>query len=244
VKLLADVAVPPGVVTVILPVVVLLATTAVICVALFTTKLEAALPLIATALAPVKLFPVITTEVPTGPLPGLKLVITGAVVMLKFVVEVVLPAGLVTEIAPVVVPLAMVAVICVELFTPKLAAALPLKVTAVVPMKPVPVIPTEMPAGPEVGLKLDIAGAEITVKLTGEVAVPPDVVTPIFPVVEPLATTAVIVFALVTAKLEAAFPPNVTAVAPLSFVPVIVTEVPSMPEAGAKLVTVGASDSG
>ena len=241
VKLPADMAVPPGVVTVIFPLVAPLATTAVICVALFTAKLEAAVPLMATAVAPVKLLPVITMELPADPLPGLKLEIAGAAtVILKFVLDVVVPAGVVTAMTPVVVPLAIVAVICVALFTVKLAAALPLKVTAVAPVKSVPVITTETPTAPVVGLKVDMAGGKVMAKLPDDAPVPLEVVTLIFPVVEPLATTAVIVVALVTEKLEAAFAPNVTAVAPVRFVPVMVTVVPATPEAGAKLVMEGA----
>ena len=47
--------------------------------------------------------------------------------------------------------------------------------------------------------------------------------------------------ALVTAKLAAAVPPKVTAVAPVKLLPVIVTLVPpdAGPEAGATAVTVG-----
>ena len=130
VKLLADVAVPPGVFTVIVPLVVPPATTAVICVALFTTKLDAALPLNATAIAPLKLLPVITTGVPVGPLPGLKLEIAGGTVTVKLLEEVAVPSGVVTTMVPVVVPLATVAEMCVSFVTVKLAAALLLKVTA------------------------------------------------------------------------------------------------------------------
>ena len=75
--MVADVAVPVAVVIVILPVVVALATVAVICVPLLTVKLDAALPLNATDDTAVKFVPVITTAVPTGPVPGLKPVIVG-----------------------------------------------------------------------------------------------------------------------------------------------------------------------
>jgi hypothetical protein len=244
VKLLADMAVPPGAVTVIVPLVVPPATTAVICVALFTTKLDAALPLNATAVAPVKLLPVITTEVPVGPLPGLKLEIAGGAVTMKFEVEVAVPSGVVTLMVPVVVPLATVAVIRVLLVTMKLAAAVLLKVTAVAPVKSVPVIATNVPIGPLPGPKVDIVGAAITVKLPDEVAVPPGVFTLIFPLFEPLATVAVTCVELLTEKLAAAFPPNVSAVAPVRFVPVMVTEVPEAPEAGLKLAMVGAGGTG
>src|SRR5438552_9855633 len=77
VKLVALVAVPPGVVTLIAPVVAPLGTVAVICVSEFTAK-EAAAPLNATAVAPVKCEPLIVTPAPTGPLAGLNELIVGA----------------------------------------------------------------------------------------------------------------------------------------------------------------------
>jgi len=244
VKLLADVAVPHAVVTAIVPLVVPLATTAVIWVALFTAKLDAALPLNVTAVAPLKLLPAITTGVPTGPVPGLNPEIEGGVVTLKLVAEVAVPSGVVTAMVPVVVPLATVADRCASLLTVKLLAALPLKATAVAPVKLAPVITTVVPTGPLAGLKLNMVGGAVTTKLLAEVAVPPGVVRLIFPLLEPLATTAVTCVALFTEKLEAAIPPNVTAVAPVRFVPVMVTEVPDAPDAGAKLAMAGAGVTG
>lgn len=57
----------------------------------------------------------------------------------------------------------------------------------------------------------------------------------------PAGATAVIEVALLTVKLVAAVPPNMTAVAPVRFVPVIVTPVPPAvePDAGEAAVTVG-----
>src|SRR5438046_2188491 len=76
VKLLALLAVPSEVVTLIGPLVAPAGTVAVIAVAEPTVKL-ALVPLNSTALAPVKLVPLIVTLAPTGPLPGVKLVIVG-----------------------------------------------------------------------------------------------------------------------------------------------------------------------
>ncbi len=57
-------------------------------------------------------------------------------------------------------------------------ALTPLNVTAVAPVKFVPVIVTELPATPLPGLKLVIVGTgAVTVKLAALVAVPPAVVT-------------------------------------------------------------------
>jgi len=69
-------------------------------------------------------------------------------------------------------------------------AALPLKRTALAPVKFVPLIVTPVPAGPLVGVKLAIVGAGITVKLAALVAVPPGVVTLTGPVVAPAGTVA------------------------------------------------------
>ena len=69
-------------------------------------------------------------------------------------------------------------------------AALPLNVTAVAPVKFVPLIVTLAPTGPLVGVTLVIVGAGITVKLAALVAVPPDVVTLTAPVVALAGTVA------------------------------------------------------
>jgi hypothetical protein len=244
VKLLAEVVVPLEVVTVTLPVVVPVATVAVIWVALFTVKAEAVWPLNATDDTPLKLVPVIKTAVPTGPLPGFNAeMVGGGGLTVKLLLERALPTGVVTVILPVVVPLATMAVIWVVLLTVKLAAAVELKFTELVPVKFVPVIVTEVPATPLVGVKPEIVGGSVTVKLAAEVAVPPAVVTVILPVVEPLATKAVTWVALSTEKVPAAFPLNFTAVAPVKFVPTRTTVVPVDPEVGAKLATAGAGGS-
>src|SRR2546425_6530638 len=84
VKLLALLAVPPGVVTLSGPVVAPAGTVAVIVVAEPTVKL-ALVPLNRTAVAPVKLAPLIATLVLTGPLVGVKLVTVGGAVGLSTV---------------------------------------------------------------------------------------------------------------------------------------------------------------
>src|SRR5881396_2190686 len=76
VKLLALLAVPAEVVTLIDPLVAPAGTLAVIVLAEFTVKF-ALVPLNRTAVAPVKLVPLIVTLVPTGPLAGVKLEIVG-----------------------------------------------------------------------------------------------------------------------------------------------------------------------
>jgi len=106
VKLLVLVAVPPGVVTEMGPVVAPVGTVKVIWEIAFTVKLLAMVPLNLTAETPVKLVPVRITAVPTAPLLGLKLVIVGATtVTVKLVLLVAVPPGVVTEMGPVVAPL-------------------------------------------------------------------------------------------------------------------------------------------
>jgi hypothetical protein len=115
-------------------------------------------------------------------------------------------------------------------------ALTPLKVTVVAPVKFVPLIVTLVLTGPLVGVKLVIVG--VTVNALALVAVPSGVVTLIGPVVAPLGTVACIVVAELTEKL-ALVPLNATAVAPVKFVPLIVTLVPTGPLVGVKLVIVG-----
>src|SRR5207247_1462116 len=163
--------------------------------------------------------------VPTGPLVGEKLVIVGALaVTVKLLLLVAVPPGVVTLSGPLVAPLGTVAAIEVEEFTVK-PALVPLKVTAVAPVKFVPLIVTLVPTAPLVGVKLVIVGGLSTVKLPVLVAVPPGVVTAIAPVVAVAGTFAVIAVAEFTVKLPLT-PLNVTAVVPVKLVPLIVTLVP------------------
>ena len=69
-------------------------------------------------------------------------------------------------------------------------ALTPLNVTAVAPVKLVPLIVTLVPTGPLAGVTLAIAGAGMTVKLVALVAVPPGVATRTGPVVAPVGTVA------------------------------------------------------
>src|SRR5205085_5750372 len=93
-------------------------------------------------------------------------------------------------------------------------------------------------AGPTVGMKLLILGS--TLKLLRLVAVAPAVVvTLILPVVASAGTMAVIEVADTTVKLVAAVPLNLTAVAPVKFVPVIVTVAPILPLSGVNELMVG-----
>src|SRR6478735_5284050 len=135
----------------------------------------------------------------------------------------------------------------VALLTVNVVAAVAPKSTAVAPVKPVPVIVTEVPpaVGPEFGLTLVTVGAATNVNWSlAEVAlVPPVVVTVMSTVPAAWAgDVAVIDVALLTVNVVAAVAPKLTAVAPVNPVPVMVTDVPPAvgPELGLTLVTVGA----
>jgi len=232
-KLVAVVAVPPGVVTEIGPVVAPEGTVAVICVDESTVKL-AAVPLKVTDVAPVRLVPVITTLVPTGPLVGLKPLIVAEVTSngLRLVA---IPSGVETRITPSVAPLGTTAVIWIGASTVKLASA-PLNWTDVAPERFAPVTTTEVPRPPPAGLNEVIAG-EVTLKWLALVKVPPGDVTAIGPVVAPAGTVAVTCVSESTVKL-ALRPSNDTAVAPVKSLPVIVTVVSTGPDTGENGVTV------
>jgi hypothetical protein len=233
VKLPVLVAVPFGVVTPTGPLVAPAGTVAVIWLSLSTRKL-AAVPLKSTVLAPVKPLPAIVTLVPTGPLAGLKPLTAGGGATVKLVLLVPVPLGLVTSIGPLVAPGGTVAVIWLSESTVKLVAPVPLKSTAVAPVKPLPVMVTEVPTGPLEGLKPLIEGGTVTVKLLELVLLPFGVVTSIGPVVAPTGTVAVICTLLLTVKPAAAMPSNVTADAFFSHCPLMTTVLPTGPLDGLK----------
>ncbi|GDX46656.1 hypothetical protein LBMAG24_19840 [Bacteroidota bacterium] len=118
-------------------------------------------------------------------------------------------------------PVPTTAVILVALTTVNEAAAVPPKLTAVVPVKLVPVIVTVCPVPAEVGLNDVIVGGGRYVK-PANVPVPDAVVTDTVPEV-PAPTVALMLVALTTVKVVAAVPPKLTAVAPVKFVPVMLT---------------------
>src|SRR5678815_5655439 len=150
----------------------------------------------------------------------------------------------VTTTLPVVAPLGTGTAIDVALQLVGVAVV-PLNVTVLVPCvapKFVRVIVTEVPTGPEVGDRLVMLGAAPTVKVTPFEATPPTVTTTL-PVVAPLGTGTAIDVALQLVGV-AVVPLNVTVLVPCvapKFVPVIVTEVPTGPEVGDRLVMLGAA---
>ena len=130
--------------------------------------------------------PVITTEVPLLPESGKKEIIVGteadveveagedvelevnADLKVKLWVELPDPFGVVTLIIP-LEPLPTMAIILVGETTVKPRAAVPPKLTAVVPIRLLPVIKTDVPLPPEAGKKETIVGVEADVEVEFEV---------------------------------------------------------------------------
>jgi hypothetical protein len=233
VKLPLLVAVPAGVVTLTVPLVAPAGTVAVTELADCTVNELAATPWNLTAVAPVNWLPTIVTDVPTGPLVGVKELIAGEgkAVTVKLPLLVAVPPCVVTLIAPLVAPAGTVA--CIELadLTANALAATPWNLTTVAPAKLLPEIVTDTPTGPLVGVNEVTFGGRITVKLALLVAVPAGVVTLILPLVAPTGTF-VVIFELDTTVKPALAPLNLTALAPFKFTPVTVTFVPTLPFSG------------
>jgi hypothetical protein len=122
-------------------------------------------------------------------------------------------------------------------------AVVPLNFTVLVPWvapKFVPAIVMDVPTTPLVGDRLVMLGGTVTVKLTPLLASPPTVTTTL-PVVAPDGTgTAMLVADQLVGV--AVVPLNFTVLVPCvapKFVPVIVTDVPTAPVVGDKLVMLG-----
>lgn len=150
------------------------------------------------------------------------------------------PPAVVTEIEPVVAPFGTDVEMWLASVTEN-AAVVPLNLTLVALIKFVPVIVTLIPDWPLVGEKLVIVGAAgaLTVKLVAELAEPCDVTIVIFPVTALAGIVKVRLVELATENVVAATPPTETDVAPVKLVPLTVTEVPTVPLVGEKLVIVG-----
>ena len=150
----------------------------------------------------------------------------------------------VTTTLPVVAPLGTGMTMLVALQLVAVPAEIPLKVT-VLPLwlapKFVPAMVTEVPIGPEVGLRLLMLGVGMTVKVTPLLETPPTVATT-GPVVAPAGTGTMMLVALQFEIVVAGVPLKVTVLDPTDepkFVPVMVTDEPTAPDVGLKLVMVG-----
>jgi hypothetical protein len=205
---------------------------------------EASAPLKATLLVPwdaPKLVPVIVTNVPTAPEFGDRLVMLGGGITAKLAPLLVWPAT-VTVTFPVAAPFGTGATMLVALQLEG-KALVPLKLTVLLPCvgpKFAPVIVTELPIAADAGDKPVILGGGTTVKFTA-LLVWPATVTVTFPVVAPFGTGATMLVALQLDG-EAIVPLKLIVLVPCvapKFAPAIVTDVPTEPEAGDKLVMLG-----
>jgi hypothetical protein len=175
-------------------------------------------------------------------------VVTGGGVTVNVSVLEAVPVGVVTETTPVIALSGTVAVISVGETIVKVALA-PSNVTPLAPVKPVPLIVTNAPADPDIAVNELIAGGgdedvlvvAVTVNVSELEAVPPGVVTAITPVAALSGTVAVISVAETIVKVALA-PSNVTPLAPVKPVPLIVTNVPAEPDVAVNELTVGADD--
>ena len=210
-------------------------------------------PLKVTVLVPCvvpKFAPAIVTDVPTAPDVGFKLVMLGAdEVTMKFTPLLMSPAeppplgALVTTTFPVTAPLGTGTTMLVAL---QLAGvpAVPLKVIVLAPCvapKFAPLTVTDVPTTPDVGFRLVmLGGGGVTVKFIPLLATPPTVTTTL-PVVAPAGTAATMLVVLQLAGV-AATPLNFTVLVPCTapkFAPLMVTDVPTTPDVGFRLVMLG-----
>jgi hypothetical protein len=202
-------------------------------------------PLNVTVLVPCELLnpsPTMVTDAPIVPDDGFSLDMLGSTVKITPLLATpltVTTTGPVDAPAPAPVADRTVATMLVALQLVGVAATPP-NVTVLVPCvapKFAPEIVTSVPASPLVGFKLAmLGGGGVTVKPTPLLATPPTVTTTV-PVVAPVGTGTVMLVPLQLVGV-AATPPNVTVLVPCvapKFVPVIVTEVPTGPDAGVKL---------
>jgi hypothetical protein len=151
------------------------------------------------------------TCVPSGPVVGLKLLMTGGGgITVNELPLAPVPVTVVTLIKPLVAPPGTVALICPSLSTLNVVAAVPLNFTAVVAEKPLPLMEMFAPTRPEAGAKLVTAGGTPTMKFVPLVPVPVAVVTEIAPVVALVGTVAVMEVLLQFEIAEAGVPLNFT----------------------------------
>ena len=152
------------------------------------------------------------------------------------------PPGVVIVILPEVPDAGGVTVTEVAETTVTFVPTVPLNETLVAPSKFVPVIVID---GPNAGVKLEIVGAETgTVNELDELTVLFRFVTDTSPVVAPTGTATVIEVSPLIEKDGAIIPLKLTFVAVVKLVPVKVILVPTFPEVGEKLFSVGATAAG
>lgn len=194
-----------------------------------------------TLFVPAKFCPVMVMLAPGLPLVGVKFVIMGGgISSANTALDVAVPLGVTTLTAPALTPPGTVAVICVALTTVKDAAGVVPKLTAVAPVKFVPLIVITAPASAEGGAKPLIVGVGgRIVKGEADRAVPPGVVTLTIPASAPAGSVAVICPSLLTVKVISAAP-ILTLLTPVKPTPTIASVVPTEPLPGLRRTIFGA----
>lgn len=185
--------------------------------------------------------PAITTDAPIAPEVGFRLVIVGIGMTVKLSPLLGSPPTVTTTL-PVVAPVGTgtMMLVAVQLVGD---AEVPLNVTVLDPWltpKFAPVIVREAPTGPDEGLRLEILGVGVTMKVTLLLATPPTVTTTL-PDVAPTGTGATILLADQLVAV-AVVPLNLTVLVPCDvpkLEPVIVTDVPAGPVVGFRLAMFG-----
>jgi hypothetical protein len=158
----------------------------------------------------------------------------GTAVTVKFaVLRAVFPAT-VTRIGPVVAPVGTVAVIWVVEFTTTPVAVVWLNFTVAPAAKPVPVMTTDVPTTPVVGLKpLTVTGQAVASAVKDSVSVSPKPwVTTIGALPDKAAGTTAEISVAETAWKTAVDPPNVTELTPAKPVPLMFTSHPTFSVVG------------
>ena len=190
-----------------------------------------------------KFAPLMVKPAPTGPCVRLKPEMLGPTVVTVNATPLLAVPSTVTTTLPLVAPLGTGTTMLVVLQLMGVPAR-PLKVTLLEPWlapKFAPLIVTEVPRGPDVGLMPEMLGAGTTVKVIPLLWIPATVTTT-GPVVAPAGTEVMMLVALQFDTVAEA-PLNVTVlvlcVEP-KLVPVIVSETPAAPLVWLRLVMVGA----
>jgi hypothetical protein len=155
------------------------------------------------------------------------------------------PVPIVTTMGPLEAPVGTAATIWVGLQLVTVVAATPLNVTVPptwVAPKFRPVISTEVPTGPDVGEILPMLGPGLETKKFAPLLATPETVTITFPVVAPVGTIATTLVEVQEDICVAGTPLKVTLLVPCvdpKFTPVMVTAVPTEPNAGEMLAMLG-----
>src|SRR5579864_7144998 len=134
-----------------------------------------------------------TTDDPTAPVFGVRLVMPGADVTVNDTPALATPPAAVTTTLPELAPVGTTAVMLVALQFVMVVAWVPPKLTNPLPCdgpKLEPAITMDDPTAPVLGVRLVMPGADVTVNVTPLLATPPTVTTT-FPVVAVPGTTAV-----------------------------------------------------